>query len=176
MFCFRVKRKLYDYIEGKMSQSENLRVKSHLQRCLSCRKEYNQISIILGIAARKETPKMDERFWNEFQAQLDKKLSACSERPKPAPEIKFRYQPRLSLKPAFALAFALVLLLGIASYIFQIVPRGGDLRLAQADKELLNELILYEELEQVSLFLPDDESFLEEEIEFLYQLDPAFIL
>lgn len=176
MFCFRVRKRLYDYAEGSLSQNENLKIKGHLERCSSCRREYQKISVVLGSVSRKKAPEMDEGFWNEFQAKLDEKLSASLKKPKPVAEFELGSRPRLSLKPAFALAVVLILLIGIASYISKIPPFGTDLRLARADREIVDELILCEELEQVPSFLLNDETYFEEEIELLYKLDPAFTL
>jgi len=174
MFCFRIKRRLYDFIEGGLSQDEHLRIKGHLEKCPSCRREYQQMNLLLGLVSQKKTPKMNEKFWLEFQSQLDKRLS--TEQPGAVSEFKFRYYPRLSLRPALVLACVLILLIGIASYIFQIVPFSGDLRFARADKEILNALIVDEELEQISPFLLTDEAFLEAEIDLVSQLDPTFAL
>lgn len=176
MFCFRSKRRLYDYIEGYLSREENLKIKGHLEKCPVCRREYQRISVILGLAAQKSAPKMSQEFWKEFQAQLDEKLSTSLQKPESLSQIKFGYQPRLSLKPAFAVAVVLILLIGIAGFLFWRAPFGTGSRIARADREIVNELILYEELEEVPSFLLEEEAFLKEEIELIYQLGPSFVL
>jgi hypothetical protein len=175
MFCFRIKRKLYGLIEGRLSEGESLKIRAHLEKCSSCNREFQQMCLLLGLVSQKETPKMSKEFWSDFQAQLDRRLS--QEKPKPVPEFKFRYYPRLSPRPAFALAFALVLIILISSYLFQMIPLGENIRLAKTDEEFLNALILSEELGQIlAPAILDEEAFLEEEIELLCQLDPTFAL
>lgn len=144
MFCFRIKRKLYEFLEGNLNSAETEKIKTHLARCAKCAQEYSRMRKVLSLASEKKTPQLSSQFWTIFDRELEEKLS--KERVLPE-EIKLRpqYLPRVSLRPVFAVATVFILLMAISFYLFGGLPTKGRLA-ALADERLVNEIEALEEI------------------------------
>ena len=144
MFCFRIKRKLYEFLEGNLNSAEVEKIKTHLARCAKCAQEYSRMGKVLSLASEKKAPQLSSQFWTNFDRELEEKLS--KERVLPE-EIKLRpqYLPRVSLRPVFAVATVFILLMAISFYLFGGLPTKGRLA-ALADERLVNEIEALEEI------------------------------
>jgi hypothetical protein len=167
MFCFRVKRRLYDFIEGNLKQEVAKRIRLHLQSCLGCTRSYNQLRQLLNLASQKKPPELSSQFWMSFDQELREKLAKerVSSR-----EIKLQptYLPRISLRPAFALATAVILLIAISLYLFGGLPTKERI-IALSDERLVNDIEVLEELTDEFITL-EDQDFLIDELILLEDL------
>ena len=167
MFCFRIKRKLYEFLEGNLSPAEAEKIKIHLARCAKCAQEYKQMRQVLSLVSQKKVPQPSAEFWAKFDQELEEKLA--KERVLPQ-EIKLRpqYLPRMSLRPAFALATVFALLISLSFYLFGGLPTKGRLT-ALNDERLVNDLEIIEDLTDGFVIL-DDADFLVDELSLLEEL------
>lgn len=167
MFCFRIKRKLYDILEGNLSQARAEKIKAHLKKCPNCAQEYRQMRQVLGLVSQRKSPEPSAQFWASFDQELEEKLAQKKVLPQ---EIKLRpvYLPRPSLKPAFALATVFTLLIALSFYLFGGLPTKGRL-IALSDERLINDIEVLEELTGKSVEL-DYEDILLDELTLLEEL------
>jgi anti-sigma factor RsiW len=134
--CLFIRGKLYEYIDKSLSEEDHVRVANHLETCVSCRTRVAQIGRVLSVAAQNTAPVPSEDFWNNFRAELDDKLNQKLVPSCPARAIRVRS----------ALALATACLLIIAFSISLKTATRSPVRLAQSDKELIEELSSIEEL------------------------------
>lgn len=167
MFCFLIKRKLYEFLEGNLNSTEAEKIKTHLARCAKCAQEYSRMRQVLALASQKKTPELSSQFWANFDQELEEKLDKRKALPQ---EIKLRpyYLPRFSLKPAFAVATVFVLLMAISFYLFGGLPTKARLT-ALSDERLVNDIEILEELIGESVVL-DNEDYLLNELNLLDEL------
>lgn len=172
MFCFRVKRKLYDLVSGELSGKESTGIIAHLKKCPSCRNEQQRLERFLGLVSHQPEPQLKEGFWREFQAELDRKLAERQQQPGFRVSLP-RFQPRLNWQPAFAFALVLILFVGLTSLLLQRAPLLlQEARLSKIDSGILDEIIFYEELGEPSVFaLLNGADTIEEDIQLLRALN-----
>ncbi len=164
--CFSIRKKLYDYSENSLSDADNLRVKRHLEVCISCQNRFNQMNVLLELARSKKTPRIQEGFWHDFNTGLDRKLNAAL-----VPEFKFRPFLKFQFKPLLAYVSVPVFVLALTAslYFYSRTKIMGNSELA-----LINEISLLDELTDEPVFNNNTDDYLEE-IDFLERqnLNPA---
>ncbi len=166
MFCYNVRKRLYDFIEGDLEKKTADGIESHLWFCSKCAEEHERLKGILKLASGKKAPELSDTFWADFDKGLKEKMSAAREMPE-----SYRIRPErpvIGLKPAFALATVLMLLVAVNFYLFGGLPTRSRLD-AMADERLVNDIVILEELSDEAIALDDgdlllDEFFLLEEI------------
>ena len=157
--CFFIRRKLYDYLENNLSQSDLERVKRHLESCVSCRMQSERIARIIGIAEEKKAPEVSEEFWKDFKAGLYTKLA---ERLVTSAEIKPGI--RNVLRPSWALPMILVIVLTFSFYF-----RSQMLYVKASDAAIINDSVILDEVSPGINFASGDNGSIEE-LNILYQL------
>lgn len=167
MFCFLIKRKLYDFIEDNLTQAQAEKIKIHLAGCARCAQEHSRMRQVLALASQKKTPELSGQFWANFDRELEEKLVKKKVLPE---QIRLRqyYFPRVGLRPAFTVATVFILLLAINFYLFGGLPTKARLN-ALSDERLLNDIETLEELTGESVAL-DNEDYLLNELDLLEEL------
>lgn len=160
--CFFVKSKFYDYIDNSLSEEEQIRVKAHLDVCLDCRRKIKQMESLISQAQKKNIPQPSDDFWYNFKTELDQKLNQ-----KLVPEFNLKTRFSHSLKPAFIVSLASIIIVVITVYFYL---HSSPVFLAKEDTDLIEEMNFWEEIAPGSLFNGNEESLIEE-LDSFYQLD-----
>ena len=161
MFCYGIRKRLYDFIQGDLDDRAAGRIKRHLEACRGCAQKEAQLRQILDTAALQEAPRPPADFWKKFDAELDEKLAAARDKGesytlKPVPS-------RVSLKPAFALVAVAVVMFAVLLYVYNgLSPQGQIGRLS--DEELVVEMVMVEELTGEPILLDDQDALIDEAI------------
>jgi len=169
MFCYNVRRKLYDFIGGGLEKGIMKGIEAHLLFCPKCAREHRELKEIMKLASEKKAPQLSGGFWRDFDTGLKEKLAKAREMPQ-----AFRLRPerpRISLKPAYALATILILLVAVNFYFFGGMPTKSRLE-AMADERLVNDIVILEELADEAFAL-DEGDFLLDEFFLLEEIDNA---
>jgi len=156
--CFFIRRKLYDYLDNALSDSDSDKVKLHLASCVSCRSQSERIARIIEVTEKKVTPQVSDEFWKNFKAGLYTKIA---QRLVPVEEAK--PQVNYWLRPAWMLSTALVIVLTVNFYF-----RSNSLYVSNSDAAIVNEAILLEEVSPGTIVTNGDTSSFEE-LNILYQ-------
>lgn len=156
--CFFTRRKLYDYLDNALSESDSDKVKRHLELCVTCRSQSERIARIIEVTEGKKAPQFPEEFWKDFKADLYTKIA---ERLVPVAQVK--PQVNYLFRSAWAVSTILVLVLTINFY-FRFKP----LSLQPSDAAIVNEAILLEEVSPGTIVTNGDTSNFEE-LNILYQ-------
>lgn len=160
--CIFIKKKLYDYLDSCLSQADRTRVEKHLAICPDCDRLLGRMSRVIELAKNKKIPEPQEAFWYDFKTGLDRKLNA-----RLLPEFDFKPKLKINLRPAFAYASVLILILAMGTYFY---TQKKPLQFSQSDADLVNELELLEEVSQDTALNHDEKAYIDE-INLLYQLD-----
>ena len=154
--CQIIKRKLYDYVAGELSESERLRTENHLKECKSCSRKLSQIRTIIEVSQQQEVSPSAE-FWHDFSTGLDRKLNK---------RLVPKFGSRISTKPvpvfAYAALLVFILIGGFYIYRTQVGPK-----LSYEDEALIEEVVTMEQLGESFAYNGDA---LIEEINLLYQI------
>jgi hypothetical protein len=150
--CLFIKRKLYDYLENSLSEIERIKVEKHLKTCNRCQDNLSQLKVVIDLAAKKKTPQPDSDFWHDFRIDLDRKINE-----RLVPPIKAEYKLRYLPKPVFVYVSILIfiLVIGLGSYFYKNL-NSNFIRIAQQDKNLIEEILTLDELEDNTLELNDN--------------------
>ncbi len=163
--CLLIKRKLYDYLEGSLSQIQKIKVKSHLEVCSRCKEELYQLKNILDTASIRKIPQPSVEFWHNFKVDLDRNLN---EKLMGSQEV--RLKPRYYLKPAFAYILVLIFTLVVGNYLWK--RPFVSLKLAAQNEARIDEMeSLDEEIETPELNQSEDGYI--DELNLIYELDQA---
>lgn len=154
--CFFVKSKLYPYLEETLSDTDKSSVRNHLDSCTSCRNRASQLKTILDLVRQKRLPELPREFWHNFRADLDNRLNQ-----ELVPGVAAGCLLKYRLRPAFAYAFALILVAFMGFY-FHFQPFHYD--------DLVNEVTVLEEI-GVAPELNQDKDVYIDELNLLYQFD-----
>ncbi len=162
MFCFRVKRLIYDLVEGSLKGPLVEKTETHIKGCPTCRKRYDEMKGLLDLASKKKVPEQSAAFWTDFDKELEEKLSSEEFTPF---EIKIRpeYRPSFIRRPAFVLATIAMLLIAISVYLLGGLPTKSRLT-AFNDERLLDDIEALEELTGELVVLDDQDFILDEMI------------
>lgn len=112
MDCERYTNDLTAYLDGELSRTRSLEVKSHLEICQPCREEYRSLELSARfVETHIRELQVHPRIWNNVQAHI-----SVMEAPAPSPGL-FQF---LAMNPwwsaAGSAAVAAALLLGLWSY------------------------------------------------------------
>ena len=161
MFCFRIKRKLYDLLEGGLDESRSRKLEIHLEKCPGCARAYQELRQVLELAAQKKNPEPSPEFWQGFDRELAARMGREDSVPV-GPAVPVTVRPRLRLRPAFALAtVAAVLLIVFNLYLVDKLP-GKAWLLARNEEALVNDAAVLEEMTGEVILLEDDDYLLTE--------------
>ncbi len=71
--CRAVSRQLWDYVIGRLSESETDRVEMHVARCAACRRELQSTKITAGLVTRykKEPEPESQATWHALRAEIE---------------------------------------------------------------------------------------------------------
>ena len=167
MFCFRIKRKLYEFSQGNLNSVEAEKIETHLAKCAKCAQEYSRMRKVLNLASEKKGPQLSSQFWANFGRELEEKLAKERVLPEKI-KLKPQYLPRVNLRPVFAVATVFILLMATSFYLFGGLPTKARLT-ALADERLVNDIELLEEITNEFL-TPDDPDSLLNELNLLEEL------
>lgn len=70
--CSSIKEYICDYIDGTLSKEELDIVQSHLSRCEMCRKEFEEIHVLVGMCSNLEHVEMPDNFKNQLFERISK--------------------------------------------------------------------------------------------------------
>lgn len=75
MECEEIKKLLIDYMDGRLNKNEMLEVEEHLNSCMECKREYEEINgIINKINCKKSNINIPEDFMNNVKLKVNKAL------------------------------------------------------------------------------------------------------
>lgn len=155
--CFFIGRKLYDYMEGGLSEVDRIAVEAHLGDCGRCRQKVSQIRGVLEIAG-KIRPAVDEQFWRNFSAGLDRRLDEqLLAQPEPG-AVRYRFRP--------ALTYALVLVF-VVFFAGLFLKRQAGVSIGREDAALTEQMLLLDQLNETDN-LGTGEDALIEDLNYLY--------
>lgn len=160
--CMFIRRKLYDYLDGSLSEMDKIAVGEHLDVCDNCRVRFGQMKNIVELAGQKSKPEPDEKFWHNFRIGLDRKLNEAL-----IPPVKTERRMSFGLKPAFAYVAMLVVVLSIGAYLYKF-PYRTQVRATQ-EEELVKEALLLDDLGGSFRLNGEEDAYLEE-IDLVYQI------
>jgi hypothetical protein len=162
--CFFMKRKLYEYLDGGLSDKQKAGVKKHLEKCVSCSRLLNEMKSIFDLAPKGEI-NPSQNFWDNFKIGLDRKLNDALLSPLSA-------KPGVSrqLKPVLAYAIILTLFFTAGGYFYRIFSSKHAALLAE--QELVEEVLLLDEVDSASELNHSEDAYIEE-LDILYSLNHA---
>jgi anti-sigma factor RsiW len=70
MNCRRAKVLLIDYLEGVLSQTTAAELEYHLERCLDCKRELEELKRLLTLLRPEPVPELDPGAWNAFLPEV----------------------------------------------------------------------------------------------------------
>ncbi|MDD5730562.1 MAG: zf-HC2 domain-containing protein [Candidatus Omnitrophica bacterium] len=152
--CFFIKRKLYDYLDNSLSETQRIGVKEHLARCRSCKEELNRMHGVIGLTRSKPSPVPSEDFWSKFNIELDEKLNNILVAP-----AAFKPKRKFLLKPALVMPVVSMIIIAIGMYFLlnnKTVSRSGH-----SESELINEILLLEEVSPEAVLIDGDSAYLQ---------------
>lgn len=158
--CIFIKRKLYAYLDNALSEIEKIKVKKHLDICLSCQEKLSQMADIIDLAKNRKIPQPSEDFWHNFKIELDRKLNT-----RLVPEFSFQRNLNYHLRPVFVYASVLVFILAMSLYLYY-----KPTYLTRSDLDLINEVNLLEEVTSDASLNHSEDMYIEE-LNLLYQLN-----
>ena len=163
--CIFIKRKLYDYLDNGLSETDKVEVKGHLDGCNKCSQHLGRLKNILDAASERKAPWPNTEFWHNFRIELDRKLNEKLVGP-------VTLKPRLSyrLKPAFTCALTLIFILALGNYFYKN-RTSPHLRVTQ-DEGLVDELDALDDVDETAAFDSSGDSYMDE-LSFFYQLDES---
>lgn len=160
--CIFVKKKLYDYLDGSLSEKAKDMVKNHLQVCVACKEKTEQMKLVLSLAKDKSVVHPTEEFWHTFTTGLDQKLNE-------------RLVPPYNLKPALGLRFKPALAASLVSIFLIVMSVSLHLYNRQqlfnrSVSALVEEITSFEEVSQ-EIVSSNGEDVALEDIYLFYHLD-----
>jgi len=154
-----MRRKLIDFLGKSLNEEDQLKVRSHLDSCLACRKRIADFSALLRTTAKLQSPDPSQEFWHDFKVDLDKRLneellSSASPSVHPLPGTRFIPRP--------ALAYLAVLI------FFLVIGASFYRNLISQDNHLIEEAVTLDEINNSNDSNQSKDAFLEE-LNLLYQ-------
>lgn len=147
MKCKKIKKRLVDYIEDELRDSEKKVIDEHLKICNKCSMELNSLRETISLTKKAIVPRISERFWVNFLPNVREKI-----------EKKEQKKPLFSFKvvPAFAISLSILFIIGILYF------RNRELRIEMTKEieSIIIENLVNEDIAENALKM---ETLLEEE-------------
>ncbi|NVM04801.1 MAG: zf-HC2 domain-containing protein [Candidatus Helarchaeota archaeon] len=115
MKCKEVRKYFAEFLKGSISGEKKEKISAHIESCKSCREEFRQFLILTDVISKASTPESDKHFWERYLREIEDRLSALPEKEK-GKIVKKIELPSFLRKPAYAVAAALILTIGIITY------------------------------------------------------------
>src|SRR5262245_12753779 len=110
MFSKHVCKQLSAYCHDELTAKDKRYVSEHLQHCSSCRNEYEQIAMGVRLARHLVPEQAPSSMWSEIERQLNQLENPIDRSPATS----------LFSTPRLAIAFGLLLLVGISAYLIYL--------------------------------------------------------
>ena len=140
MTCQNIREKFPDYLIGDLVQEEKEQMQNHIESCPSCREELESLNAIwtkLGVLPEVQ-PSANMR--TQFYMMLENyKNDLGEEKPKVQllEQLKNRFKPVWTGRPAFQFSFSLLLLfVGLTAGYFITGSRGGPAEISSLRNEM----------------------------------------
>lgn len=115
MNCKRVKKNLSEFLSDNIDKQVKRNIDEHIRQCESCKEELENVKRLDVLISQVKTPEQDKQFWESYPEEIIEKINML-----PQKEIKRRKRrfefPLLVRRPAYAVAFVVVLMIGFLSY------------------------------------------------------------
>lgn len=119
MFSQHVSQELSAYCHGELAEPESRRVAEHLIGCQSCRRELEEIKLVVSLAGQLPLASAPDSMWSEIEAKLDERSRPTKSETKPSlPAFAFNWR-------LIATACAVLLLAFGAGWFFMRQPKGN---------------------------------------------------
>lgn len=158
--CFFYRRKIYEYVDGGLSELDKARVKQHLLVCDYCRRKAEEARAIINSAKEALAPEPSDDFWHDFKIGLDRKLNSIL-----LPQFESRRTKARSPRPVIAYATAFVMVLAVSTYLY-----FSRLPAINSEAALVNEAAFIDEVSPGSLLGRGEDTYIEE-INLIYLVD-----
>ncbi len=115
MNCKEVKNNFPHFLSGDLDENTTRDFEQHISQCKLCREELENLRQLDIIIAQAKTPEQNEQFWDSYPEEVMEKINMLPQEKEKRIRRKFEF-PFFIRKPAYAFAFAAVLIIGFISY------------------------------------------------------------
>ena len=115
MNCKEIKNDLPYFLSDELDENRARDFEQHINQCKLCRDELEILRKINNLIAQAKTPEQNEQFWDSYPEEVMEKINMLPREKEKRIRRKFEF-PFFVRKPAYAFAFAAVLIIGFISY------------------------------------------------------------
>lgn len=109
MNCQEAKIYLDEYMSGRLSDADKVRLDIHLKKCANCRKDFELEKVWLEIMQSDDVPDPGEKYWDMLESRILAQTFGAGDQTEPIREIEKDKSPVRLLRYVIPLAASILL-------------------------------------------------------------------